>query len=141
MSYLYGGFVDRFKSTKIVSIFSGLGNIILFIIKGIIAFYSNSLAMMADTINSLGDILSSIMTFIGNKISSVPQDSDHNFGHGKAEYIFSMFIGLSMIMVSFKLLYDSIKTLIFGSELEFSWLLVVTCFITIGTKLFLYLYV
>ena len=55
--------MDRFKSTKMVSIFSGLGNIILFIIKGIIAFYSNSLAMMADTINSLGDILSSIMTW------------------------------------------------------------------------------
>ena len=96
--------------------------------------------MIADSINSAGDIFASLMTFIGNKISSVPQDSDHNFGHGKAEYIFSMFIGLSMIMVSFKLLYDSIKTLIFGSELEFSWLLVVTCFITIGTKLFLYLY-
>lgn len=45
-----------------------------------------------------------------------------------------------MIIVSFKLLYDSIKTLIFGSELTFSWLLVVTCFITIGIKLFLYLY-
>ena len=45
-----------------------------------------------------------------------------------------------MIIVSFKLLYDSIKTLIFGSELKFSWLLVITCFITIVVKLFLYLY-
>ena len=87
--------MDRFKSTKKVSIFSGLGNIILFIIKGIIAFYSNSLAMMADTINSLGDILSSIMTFIGNKISSKKADYDHHLGHGKAEYIFSMSILLA----------------------------------------------
>ena len=45
-----------------------------------------------------------------------------------------------MIVVSFKLLYDSIKTLILGSELKFSWLLVITCLITIGVKLFLYLY-
>lgn len=45
-----------------------------------------------------------------------------------------------MFVVSFKLLYDSICTLLFGSELKFSWLLVITCFITIGVKLFLYLY-
>ena len=131
---------NRFKQTKKVGILGILGNIFLLIIKGTIGFATKSQAMIADSINSAGDIFASLMTFIGNKISSVPQDSDHNFGHGKAEYIFSMFIGLSMIMVSFKLLYDSIKTLIFGSELEFSWLLVVTCFITIGTKLFLYLY-
>ena len=45
-----------------------------------------------------------------------------------------------MLFRSFKLLYDSVKALIFGSELTFSWLLVITCFITIGVKLFLYLY-
>ena len=77
---------------------------------------------------------------LGDVYKRQPKDDDHNFGHGKAEYIFSMFIGISMIIVSFKLLYDSIKTLIFGSELKFSWLLVITCFITIVVKLFLYLY-
>ena len=60
------------------------------------------------------------MTFIGNKIASVPDDDDHNFGHGKAEYIFSMFIGISMVFVAAKLFYDSISTLILGSNLEFS---------------------
>lgn len=44
--------------------------------------------MIADAANSAGDIFASLMTFIGNKIASVPQDADHNFGHGKAEYIF-----------------------------------------------------
>ena len=97
MSYLYGGFVDRFKSTKMVSIFSGLGNIFLCIIKAIIAFYSNSQAMMADTINSLGDILSSIMTFIGNKISSKKADHDHHLGHGKAEYIYSLLTTITLL--------------------------------------------
>lgn len=131
---------NRFEQTKKVGILGICGNIFLLIIKGTIGFISKSQAMIADSINSAGDIFASLMTFIGNKISSTPKDDDHNFGHGKAEYIFSMFIGISMIIVSFKLLYDSIKTLIFGSELTFSWLLVITCFITIGVKLFLYLY-
>ena len=91
---------NRFKQTKKVGILGILGNIFLLIIKGTIGFATKSQAMIADSINSAGDIFASLMTFIGNKISSVPQDSDHNFGHGKAEYIFSMFIGLSMIMVN-----------------------------------------
>lgn len=131
---------NRFSQTKKVGILGILGNIFLLLIKGFIGFTTKSQAMIADSINSAGDIFASLMTFIGNKISSAPKDDDHNFGHGKAEYIFSMFIGLSMIIVSFKLLYDSVLTLIFGSELTFSWLLVITCFITIGVKAFLYLY-
>jgi cation diffusion facilitator family transporter len=130
----------RFDQTKKVGILGILGNIFLLIIKGTIGFSTKSQAMIADSFNSAGDIFASLMTFIGNKISSAPQDEDHNFGHGKAEYIFSMFIGISMFVVSFKLLYDSICTLIFGSELNFSWILVITCFITIIVKLSLYLY-
>ena len=131
---------NRFIQTKRVGILGICGNIFLLIIKATIGFTTKSQAMIADSINSAGDIFASLMTFIGNKISSVPRDDDHNFGHGKAEYIFSMFIGISMVIVCFKLFYDSILTLIFGSELTFSWLLIVTCFITIGVKLFLYLY-
>ena len=131
---------NRFSQTKKVGILGIFGNIFLLLIKGFIGFTTKSQAMIADSINSAGDIFASLMTFIGNKISSAPKDEDHNFGHGKAEYIFSMFIGLSMIIVSFKLLYDSVLTLIFGSKLTFSWLLVITCFITIGVKAFLYFY-
>ena len=54
-------------------------------IKGIIGFISGSKAMIADSLNSASDIFSSIMTFIGNKIASVPRDDDHNLGHGKAD--------------------------------------------------------
>ena len=131
---------NRFEQTKKVGILGILGNIILLILKGAIGFTAKSQAMIADSLNSAGDIFASLMTFIGNKIASHPQDNDHNFGHGKAEYIFSMFIGISMFVVSCKLLYDSIHTLIFGSELKFSWILVFTCIITIVIKLFLYLY-
>lgn len=130
----------RFKLTKMAGIFGIIGNVFLLIIKAIVGFVFRSQSMIADSFNSAGDIFASLMTFIGNKISSVPSDEDHNFGHGKAEYIFSMFIGLSMIFVAAKLLYDSVKTLIYGSNLQFSWFLVLVCIITIIVKLCLYLY-
>ena len=131
---------ERFKLTKKAGILGIIGNIFLLIIKAIVGFVFKSQAMIADSFNSAGDIFASLMTFIGNRIASVPNDDDHNFGHGKAEYIFSMFIGISMIFVAAKLFYDSISTLILGSELQFSWLLVLVCIITILVKFLLFLY-
>lgn len=131
---------EKFVITKKAGIYGIIGNIFLLMIKALVGFISHSQAMIADSFNSAGDIFASLMTFIGNKIASVPNDEDHNLGHGKAEYIFSMFISISMILVSSKLLFDSISTLIFGSELQFSWFLVVVCMITIITKLWLFFY-
>ena len=131
---------ERFESTKKAGIYGIIGNIFLLVIKAIVGIVSKSQAMIADSVNSAGDIFASLMTFIGNKIASAPNDEDHNFGHGKAEYIFSMFISISMILISCKLLYDSIITLILGSTLTFSWFLVIVCISTILTKLFLYMY-
>ncbi len=130
----------KFIITKRAGIYGIIGNIFLLIIKAMVGFMSHSQAMIADSFNSAGDIFASLMTFIGNKIASSPKDEDHNLGHGKAEYIFSMFISISMILVASKLLYDSVITLILGSKLQFSWFLVMVCIATIATKLFLFLY-
>mgnify|MGYP002563024536 FL=1 len=131
---------DRFTVTKKVGMYGIIGNIFLLTLKAIVGFTSKSQAMIADAINSAGDIFASLMTAIGNKIASVPKDEDHNFGHGKAEYMFSLFISISMIAVSIKTIIDSAKTLFTGSEISFSWWLVVVCVITIITKLTLYIY-
>jgi len=131
---------ERFNLTKKAGIYGIAGNIFLLVIKAITGFVFKSQSMIADSFNSAGDIFASLMTFIGNKISSAPHDEDHNFGHGKAEYIFSMFIGISMVFVAAKLFYDSIYTLILGSNLDFSWLLVVVCIVTIIIKFILFLY-
>lgn len=131
---------SRFKETQSLGILGIIGNIFLLIIKGIIGIITNSQAMIADSINSAGDIFASLMTFIGNKISSKPDDKDHNFGHGKAEYIFSMIISISMILAAITLLMNAIKTLIYGNNVTFSWFLVIICLVTIITKLILYLY-
>lgn len=132
--------MDRYESAKKVSILGILGNIFLLSIKVVVGFMSKSQAMIADAANSAGDIFASLMTFIGNKISSEPSDKSHNFGHGKAEYIFSFLISLSMIVVSLKLLMDSVNSLLSGSKLVFSWFLILVCIVTILTKFSLFFY-
>ena len=131
---------ERFKITKRAGIFGIIGNIFLLLLKAFVGFASKSQAMIADSINSAGDIFASLMTFIGNKIASAPGDEDHNFGHGKAEYIFSLFIAISMILVSLKTIIDAVITLFVGNEIIFSWWLVAVCIITIIIKMGLFIY-
>lgn len=132
--------MDRYKQTKFAGILGIVGNIFLLVIKGTIGLITQSQAMIADSANSAGDIFASLMTFIGNKIASEPKDDTHNMGHGKAEYIFSMFISISMMALALKLLYDSIMSLINSDTFKFSWFLVIVCVVTIIIKLALFLY-
>ena len=132
--------MNRFETTRRVGILGIVGNIFLLIIKIVVGILAKSQSMIADAANSASDIFASLMTFIGNKIASEPSDEDHNFGHGKAEYIFSLFISISMIVVSLKILYDSALSIIYKNEIIFSWWLIIVCIITIVTKLNLYLY-
>ena len=132
--------MNRFETTRRVGLLGIVGNIFLLIIKVIVGIFAKSQSMIADAANSASDIFASLMTFIGNKIASEPSDEDHNFGHGKAEYIFSLFISISMIVVSLKILYDSALSIIYKNEIIFSWWLIIVCIITIVTKLNLYLY-
>ena len=132
--------IIKSKVIKNASILGIIGNLFLLIIKSLIGFSTNSKSMIADAFNSAGDVFSSIMTFIGNKIASKPKDNDHQLGHGKAEYIYSMLISIAMILMALQVFKDSTLSLIYQSKYKFSSWLIVVCIITIIIKLSLYLY-
>lgn len=133
-------FSNRSNVTKKVGTVGIAGNTGLFIIKIIVALISKSQAMLADSINSATDILASLMTVIGGKISGAPSDEEHNYGHGKAEYIFSMLISVLTVYLALKVFIDGIMSIINHNEFEFSiWILVVGA-ITIAVKTCLYIY-
>lgn len=132
--------MDRYLNTKKASILGILGNIFLLVIKSIVGFISNSQSMIADAFNSFGDVFSSFMTYIGNKISSKEADDDHNLGHGKAEYIFSFLISIVMFLTSITVIKNAIVTYINKTPINFNYYLVIVCIITIIVKFCLYLY-
>jgi len=132
--------MDKFNSIKRASIFGVIGNVFLLIIKLLIGLVTNSQAMIGDALNSAGDIFASVMTFIGNKIASKGCDDDHNLGHGKAEYIYSMFISIIMFMMTYGIISGSIQSFFHPEKYIFSWGLIVVCLITILVKSILYIY-
>lgn len=132
--------MNKFKAIKRASILGVVGNLFLLIIKTIVGFITNSQAMIADAFNSASDVFSSIMTFIGNRIASRPRDDDHNLGHGKAEYIYSMLISIAMLLLGYEVIKSSIMSLVNHNKVEFSIWLVVVCITTLIVKSSLFIY-
>lgn len=117
------------------------GNVVLFILKTFTGFCFKSQAMIADAMNSAGDVFSSVLTIIGSRISKKPSDDGHNLGHGKAEYLFSLFIAVSMVLVSGNLIYNNVMSLISKENgIIYSNFLVISAIITIITKVSMYIY-
>ena len=123
-----------------VGFFGVIGNFLLMFLKFLGGIFFSSQAMISDAVNSLMDIFASSMTMLGGKISIRPKDEDHQFGHGKAEFIFSLFISLSMIGSSLFMFFSSMSSIWNGHEVTFSWLLFLVCLVTIVVKLCLFFY-
>ena len=86
---------DRGVSTVLVGLSS---NVLLAVIKIVTGILGNSYALMADGIESTLDIFSSAVVLGGIKISELPADENHPYGHGKAESLAAMTVSLVLLM-------------------------------------------
>ena len=128
------------KAAKKVGVIGIISNLLLLSIKFIVGIIFKSQGLIADSLNSFGDVFSSVITFVGGKISEKPADEDHEFGHGKAEFVASFLIGIFMIMVSIETLYSAVMATIYNSSFTFSYFLIIVPVVTIMIKGMLYFY-
>lgn len=132
--------INKELAIKKVSRVGVFANLFLLAIKFIVGFMSKSQALIADAINSAGDIFASCVSLIGIKVAAKPKDANHPYGHGKAEYIFSSLVGLSMIIAAFIMIKNSILSIINKDIIEVSIWTVIVCITTIITKFILMIY-
>ncbi|HEY9005894.1 MAG TPA: cation diffusion facilitator family transporter [Ohtaekwangia sp.] len=95
------------KSTLIGIIVSA----ILAIIKGVGGIAGNSYALIADAIESMTDIVTSGMLWLGLKWSARPADTEHPYGHGKGEALISVGIGLGLVAAAILIAVKSIENI------------------------------
>ncbi len=72
---------------------------------------SGSLAIIADGWHTLSDSLSSVVLLIGARTAAKPADSDHPFGHGRADLVAAIIIGALLGMVGIAYLLEAIEGL------------------------------
>lgn len=89
-----------------VTVFGGIVNVLLMVFKFVAGFVGNSSAMVADAVHSLSDFATDVVVLLFVRLSSKPQDTDHDYGHGKYETLASTLIGLALMAVAIGILYN-----------------------------------
>jgi cation diffusion facilitator family transporter len=114
------------KQTAIkTTYFSIAGNTCLAILKGLAGFFGNSYALIADSIESTTDILSSFLVLFGLKYANRPADKNHPYGHGRAEPLITFLVVGFLITSATIIAYESIKNIGTPHELPKTWTLFV----------------
>ncbi|MFA1822011.1 cation diffusion facilitator family transporter [Virgibacillus oceani] len=102
---------DRFQKANFASILGIVANLILAVIKGAGGIFGNSRALIADAFHSASDVISSIAVLVGIRAAQKPPDSEHPYGHGKAENIATLIVSFLLVVVGFEILVDAITAI------------------------------
>lgn len=81
----------------------------LTLIKGTAAILGHSRALLADSIHTFADVLTSVIVLIGLYIAQRPPDKTHPYGHGKAESIAAKTIAIILILIGAHFGIDNFK--------------------------------
>lgn len=124
----------RVKEGIRTGIFGLITNIILVIIKLIAGLIGNSVSIMADAMNSLGDTFNSILTIMGFHIANKPADREHPYGHQRAEYLSGLFTAIIISFVGLQFLISSIQKIFKPEGINRSPLVLVLLILSILIK-------
>lgn len=112
-----------------------LSNLVLCLMKVAAGLLSCSIAIVADGINNLADSGSSLITLLGFKLASLPEDEDHPYGHARYEYLAGLAVSIIIILVGFELVKSSASKILNPQPLEFSWTVVLVLLAAIAIKI------
>lgn len=104
---------------------STLVNLLLFLVKYFTGLVFNSVAVIADAFHTLSDFLTSVVLIVGYRVADKPADREHPFGHGRAETVGGLIIGVLLGVAAYNFAISSYEKLLAGVPLEYSDLLAV----------------
>ena len=122
-------------------IFGILSNLLLCTLKITVGILAHSISIIADGLNNLSDMGSSVITMIGFKMAGKPADSDHPYGHGRMEYMSAFIVSTLIILVGVELLKESANSLIAGVSMpEYSLAAIIILALSVIIKFLMYLF-
>jgi ferrous-iron efflux pump FieF len=113
--------------------------LVLLVAKAWAAYLTDSTAMLGSLADTALDVIASITTLVGVRIAAVPADTDHRFGHGKAEALVSLaqvvLIGVSAVGILWRAvdrLINGARTEAMGTGIAVSLLAIALTFVLLG---------
>jgi len=95
-----------------------IGVSVMLAMKIVAAIMTGSVAIRADAIHSLLDLVSAIIGFVSIKIAGRPPDEGHKYGHSKAEDLAGIIIGALILIVGGTIVYEGIMRLLDPQDVE-----------------------
>lgn len=127
------------QNLKIQYILTAL-TVIVFALKMIVFLMTHALSVLSDTLESVVNIIATIVGSYSMYIAAKPKDKDHPYGHGKAEFVSSAFQGSLIIGVGCLIIYESVQSYYNPGTLHNLgngfWILILIALINIGTALY-----
>ena len=133
--------MDRNKQIIRTSYIGVAANVLLATFKAVVGLAAGSVAIVMDAVNNLTDVLSSVITIVGTKLSSKPADHEHPFGHGRIEYFSAIIIAVIVLMAGVGSLVESIKKIIDPTVPQYTTVTLVVIIVAIIVKIVLGRYV
>ncbi|MEO8100615.1 MAG: cation diffusion facilitator family transporter [Acidobacteriota bacterium] len=100
-------------------------NGILAVVKIAGGVLGQSFALIADGFESLADVFSSLIVYVGLRYSVKPRDDDHPYGHGKAEPLAAAVVGLALVGAGVTIAVQSIREILTPHSLPHPFTLVI----------------
>ena len=91
--------MEREKEIFRVTIWGGIINVVLLVVKFAAGIFGHSAAMIADAVHSLTDFATDVVVLIFVHLGNKPADRGHDYGHGKYETLATAIIGTSLLAV------------------------------------------
>ena len=104
---------DLKKKTARLSVIS---NTILIIMKLTVGIITNSVSILSEAIHSSLDLVAAIIAFFSVRISGIPADKEHPFGHGKAENVSGVIEALLIFVASAWIIAEAVKKIVNPGE-------------------------
>lgn len=87
-------------------------SVVLLVIKFIAYFYTSSVAVLTDALESIVNVVAGFIGLYSLYIAAQPRDANHPYGHGKAEFLSAAIEGTLIGIAGFTILYKAIMQLI-----------------------------
>lgn len=116
-------------------IFSMISSVFLAGIKFLAGIFGNSYALIADGIESIVDVFSSILVLIGLKYAERPADENHPYGHGKAEPLITFLVVVFLVISAATIAWQAVSHIQTPHELPKPFTLIILAAIIIWKEI------
>ncbi|WP_255169087.1 cation diffusion facilitator family transporter [Natrononativus amylolyticus] len=117
-----------------------IGNAVKIVVEGAVGITFGSVALIADAAHSVADLVASVVVLVWGRSTFDEPDDTHPHGHDRIEPLTALFVGAVIALLGLNLLYESIRGIVFGVDVEPSYLLLVALAFAIATMYLVYRY-